>query len=169
MRLPFTTKTFIVATTATVAIGAAAWLTAIRTRAHEATSVACATGSACESHARAGVTGAAAKVTGQPRLLAFSSTTCVACKRMAPVIAEAERACAARDAVVHVNVDGDDGAALATTYDVTNIPAWVSIDADGEEVSRLIGVQPAEALARSIEELQGRRCEALGNVDSLPM
>jgi thioredoxin 1 len=159
----------VAAIVATVAlVGAGVW---VRSRSHaepKDANVACAAGTACETHARAGVA-RAAKIVGQPRLLAFSSTTCAACKRMAPVIEEAARACASRDAVVHVDVDGDDGAALASTYDVTNIPAWISIDGDGEEVTRLVGVQPAEALARSLEELSGRRCAAIANVDALPM
>lgn len=115
----------------------------------------CAGNGACEAHPSASTR--AALVPG-PRVLAFSSATCVACQHMAPIVAAAERICAARDTVLHVSLDEDEGGALATTYDVRSIPAWVSVDADGREVARLVGVQPAEAIEQAIEDVRGVRC-----------
>jgi thiol:disulfide interchange protein len=119
----------------------------------------CETVGKCEAKLRPGQ--APAEKPKGPRILQFSSASCVACKRMAPVVAAAERACAAAKGVTHVDVDGDDGAALAATYAVSSIPAWLSIDADGNEVSRIVGVQPEWRIQEAIEEVSGTRCDAV--------
>ena len=80
---------------------------------------------------------------------------------MAPIIAEAERACAAHDSVLHVDFDEDTGGALAATYSVTSIPAWIAVDSDGHEVSRLVGVQSLETIQQALEEVRGTRCARL--------
>jgi len=119
---------------------------------------ACDTGTeACGAH-RAGDVKAAAKVTGHPRMLAFSSESCPACKRMKPRLEEAMKACNGDGHVDHVNVDGDEGGSLAATYDVSLLPSFVNVDASGGEVSRLTGVQPVERLEHAIEEIRAERC-----------
>jgi len=115
---------------------------------------------ACVAHPRASAT-VAPPMRGRPRLLAFSSSSCVACAKMAPVVAQAERACAAQGAVVHLDLDDDDGSALATTYRVTSIPAWLAVDSDGHEVSRIVGVQSLDTIQQAIEEVRGARCARL--------
>ena len=101
---------------------------------------------------------AARLVPGRPRLLVFSSSSCPACALMAPVVADVERSCGAKQDVVHVGVDDDPGEALAATYQVAFLPSFVSVDAQGREVSRLTGLQSERRLEQAIEEIRGVRC-----------
>lgn len=107
---------------------------------------------------RHGEPGAGAPVVSdRPRLLVFSSTSCPACALMAPVVADVERSCGTKD-VVHVGVDDDPGEALVATYHVAFLPSFVSVDAEGREVSRLTGLQSERRLEQAIEEIGGVRC-----------
>jgi thiol-disulfide isomerase/thioredoxin len=126
----------------------------------------CATGEACRAHApsgRAPAMGApgARPSPGRPQMIVFSSQSCPACARMAPVVDAAARACGGERDVVHVDFDDDAGEALAATYAVSLLPSFVSVDADGLEVARLTGVHPQEHLEQAIEEIRGVRCAAL--------
>ncbi len=112
---------------------------------------------ACGAH-HTGEVKAAAKVIGHPRMLAFSSESCPACKRMKPRLEAAMKACNGERDVDHVNVDSDTGESLAAAYDVKLLPSFVTVDASGSEVSRLTGVQPEERLERAIEEIRAERC-----------
>jgi len=130
----------------------------------------CETAGECRAHAKGGVV-AIDKPKG-PRILAFSAASCAACKKMEAVVAAAEAACGAARDVTHVDIDGDTGASLAATYAVTSIPAWLSIDAEGDEVSRLVGVQPQGRIEQAIEEVRGERCAAIdrpSGASSVPM
>lgn len=98
---------------------------------------------------------AALPVTG-PRLLAFSSTSCPACERMQPVLADVERACDATDTIAHVDVDRAER--VAARYEVSALPTFLTIDADGREVARLVGVQSRDVIERAVEEVLGVRC-----------
>jgi thioredoxin-like negative regulator of GroEL len=119
----------------------------------------CEPGSACAAHLRA--TGRAVdRPTGKPRLLAFSSQHCAACSKMEGVFASAVRTCAAGDDVMHVDIDQDYGADLAAEYKIANVPTWISVDANGAEIGRFSGVQPAKTIEAAIEEVRGTRCDA---------
>ena len=131
-----------------------------------ASGAACATGEACPAHAPSGRAAAkgvagARPSPGQPQMIVFSSQSCPACARMAPVVDAAARACGGERDVVHVDFDDDAGEALAATYGVSLLPSFVSVDADGLEVARLTGVHPQEHLEQAIEEIRGVRCAAL--------
>jgi thioredoxin-like negative regulator of GroEL len=139
---------------------AAAWVVhAARTRAPDASAAPCETGEACRAHAVA-PGGSAAPVRGKPRMLVFSSQTCAVCERMAPRLSAAERSCSAEGAVMHVDVDDDTGGGLAALYGVELLPSFVSVDASGREVSRLVGLQPQERLEEALQEIRGDRCAA---------
>ena len=118
-------------------------------------------GSAAETCGRQAAPSApmpAPRLEGLPRLLVFSSHDCPACKRMEPVLTSAVMACNGEREVHRVDIDGDAGEALAATYGVSLLPSFVSIDANGEEVLRLTGVQPQLRIERMIEEIRGVRC-----------
>lgn len=93
-----------------------------------------------------------------PRLLVFSSTYCPACERVKPVLADVERACDAADVVAHVDVDRSEW--LAARYAVAALPTFVTIDASGGVVTRLVGVQSRDVLERALEDVRGARCPA---------
>jgi thioredoxin 1 len=120
----------------------------------------CTTGEACSAHASSAVD-AAARITGQPRLLVFTSGSCSACKKMEPRLDEALKACDGSRDVVRIDLDDDKGEKLAATYEVNLLPSFVSIDAEGNEVARLTGIQPENQLERALEEIRGSRCAVL--------
>ena len=124
---------------------------------------------ACKGHVKANA-GVADRVVGAPRLLVFSSASCPACKRVAPDLARAVASCNASSVVDHVDVDEDEGSALAARYGVSLLPSFVSVDADGVEVSRLTGVQSERAIEDAIAEVRGARCAVLeGESDTKPI
>ena len=117
-----------------------------------------AAGEACGAHPPAKAHATAARVEGRPRLLVFTSHSCPACMRMGPVVDAATRACDGAHDIERVDFDDDSGEALASTYGVTLLPSFVSVDATGSEVARLTGVQPQPLLERALEEVRGLRC-----------
>ncbi len=78
--------------------------------------------------------------------------------RMGPVVDAATRSCDGAYDIERVDFDDDRGEALASTYGVTLLPSFVSVDATGSEVARLTGVQPQPRLERALEEVRGFRC-----------
>jgi thiol-disulfide isomerase/thioredoxin len=131
-----------------------------RPAAAAATAAPCGAGDACQAHALADHGGPAQPVRGKPRMLVFSSRGCPVCQRMAPSIIAAEKACGAEADVMHVDLDDDAGEGLAALYGVPLLPSFVSVDADGHEVSRLVGFQPQERIEQALEEIRGTRCAA---------
>ena len=97
--------------------------------------------------------------TGAPRLVHFVSGKCPACAKMAPVVAQLEKACVHEaDTIVRINVDEPHGRALAQHYGVRLVPTFVSVDADGNEVTRMVGEQPREKIAVAIGDVRGEAC-----------
>ena len=105
---------------------------------------------------------AAVVPTGKPRLLEFSSEHCASCGRMAPLIKSMERDCTARDGtILQIDVDRDEGSALAERYDVNQLPTFLMIDSKGDEVERLVGEQPRQRLAVALADVNGVLCATL--------
>lgn len=99
-----------------------------------------------------------AGLAGRPRLLAFSSAHCPACERMKPVLAEVESACSAATEIARLDVDTPDGERVGAAYEVEAVPMFLTVDASGREIVRLVGVQSKERLEQAIEGLAGTRC-----------
>ena len=122
----------------------------------------CTTGSCPAPKTSAHPAQAAVVPTGKPRLLEFSSKRCASCGRMAPLIKSMERDCTARDGtILQVDVDGDEGEALAERYDVRQLPTFLMIDSNGDEVERLVGEQPRQRLAIALADVNGVLCATL--------
>lgn len=75
---------------------------------------------------------------------------CGPCKMVAPVLEQLASRYAGRIKVVKINVD--DNPRSAQTYDARSIPTLV-FARDGQVVDRIIGAQPAQALATRIDSL----------------
>jgi cytochrome c-type biogenesis protein len=104
------------------------------------------------------------KPKGMPRLLEFTSGHCPVCMKMAPLLAQIERACALpAGTVLHVDVDADDprGQALMARYGVRLLPTFISVDSEGNEVERIVGEQTRERLLLALSDVHGRACPAL--------
>lgn len=97
--------------------------------------------------------------TGKPRLLEFTSAHCASCGRMAPLVKRLELKCTAHDGtILPVDVDTDTGDQLATRYAVNELPTFIEVDSDGNEVSRLVGEQPRERLRVALADVNGVLC-----------
>ncbi len=88
---------------------------------------------------------------GIPTVADFGVGSCVACKLMEPVLAQA--APKYRDRVNIVFVSTDQYPAAARRYQITAIPTQVLFDAEGKEVGRHIGYYPIEDLEAQLRSL----------------
>jgi thioredoxin-related protein len=78
---------------------------------------------------------------------------------MKPVVVGATARCATQnDTVLQVDVDEPNGEALAERYRVSMLPTFLTVDAEGAEVERIVGVQPEERIALAIGDVEGRVC-----------
>jgi cytochrome c-type biogenesis protein len=102
-----------------------------------------------------------------PTMLEFMSDGCPICKRMAPVVADAERSCSRHGVRVRqIDVATANGRASAGRHGVLGVPTFIFLDARGSEVARLIGQQPRETLMQSLEVLAGQRCDGFRPLDT---
>ena len=95
---------------------------------------------------------ASALDTKQLVLIDLWAPWCGPCRMVAPVLEQLATQYAGRIKVVKVNVD--DNPRSAQTYDARSIPTLVFAK-DGAVVDRVIGAQPAPALAARIDTLLG--------------
>ena len=93
---------------------------------------------------------AAALDTKQLVLIDLWAPWCGPCKMVAPVLEQLASRYAGRIKVVKINVD--DNPRSAQTYDARSIPTMV-FARNGQVVDRIIGAQPAPALATRIDAL----------------
>lgn len=97
-------------------------------------------------------------LTGKPRVVEFVSSNCTVCARMTKVVERVSTRCSSGDSLLRVSVDDDDGKALASRYGIRVVPTFISVDAAGVEVERMIGEQTEDRLARALEEVRGEAC-----------
>jgi len=86
-----------------------------------------------------------------PVLLELGSTSCVACKAMAPIIDELKEAYAGKIDVEFVDVEKDHEA--AGLYGIQAIPTQIFFDADGNEIFRHTGFFPREDIVAKWKQL----------------
>ncbi len=104
---------------------------------------------------------------GRPAMLKFFSPNCPVCRQMIPTIGLLKNECSSRDVEFReIDISTPEGRILARTYGVRGIPMFVFIDAAGEEVSRLVGLQPLSALENAMGVLTGEACPS--NYRTLP-
>jgi cytochrome c-type biogenesis protein len=93
-----------------------------------------------------GAAGAGVNALRGPVMLAFTGHTCPICKKMAPVVREAETACGLHVPVQRIDVGTPQGIELARRFGVRGLPTYVYLDDRGQEVARLFGLQPLAKL-----------------------
>jgi thiol-disulfide isomerase/thioredoxin len=134
--------------------------------------------SACEhgEHATCALPGStvaheapAAAIPSGPAVLEFTSEYCPACRKLAPVLEDARRQCLkAGVPVVHLDVESPSGSTFATTWQVTATPTVVFLDANHEELTRLVGARPLADVRHVIENAYGLECAQLAPGEATP-
>ena len=81
-------------------------------------------------------------------LVDFYADWCGPCRMMAPIL---EAVAAEKEDLLVAKVNVDENAELASRYGVMSIPTLVILE-DGEEIKRIVGARPKEALLSEIEE-----------------
>lgn len=103
---------------------------------------------------------APAPVEQTPTMIEFVSATCPICRRMAPIVARAERDCSAHGVrIQQMDVATGPGREGANRYGILGVPTFVFVDQQGTEVARLVGEQPEETLIQTLEVLAGQTCD----------
>ena len=80
-------------------------------------------------------------------LVDFYADWCGPCRMMAPIL---EAVASERDDLIVAKVNVDESAELASRFGVMSIPTLVVLE-DGEEIKRIVGARPKDALLAEIE------------------
>lgn len=86
-----------------------------------------------------------------PKLIDLGSTTCIACKKMAPILEELKGELQGKVEVKFIDITVDGTA--ADTYKIDVIPTQIFIDKDGKEVFRHVGFYPKEDILAQFEKM----------------
>lgn len=87
---------------------------------------------------------------GLPIIIDFYATWCGPCKQIAPLFDELKEEYKGRVNFSRVDVDQD--AAMAQKYNITAMPTFVLLDADENEIGRIVGADP-NGLRQGVETL----------------
>ena len=87
------------------------------------------------------------KNSDQPLLLDFYADWCGPCRMLSPIVEEIAEE---RDDIVVGKINVDEEGELAQAFGVMSIPTLILFK-DGEEVGRLVGVQPKQSILNMIE------------------
>ena len=83
----------------------------------------------------------------QPKLVDLGSTTCIQCKKMAPILDQLKTELAGKVDVQFIDIEKDKAA--PDKYKIEVIPTQILYDKDGKELFRHVGVFPrADVLAK---------------------
>ena len=90
------------------------------------------------------------KVTGLPVLMDFSATWCPPCQQFKPIFEEAKDRYSGQIEFKTIDVDAEKE--LAQQFNITSIPAIVFIDAEGNEINRIIGFTDKDSFDKAIND-----------------
>jgi thioredoxin 1 len=86
-----------------------------------------------------------------PRLVDLGSTTCIPCKKLAPILEELKTEYRGRVSVEFIDVTKNPAA--ADEYKINVIPTQIFIDKDGKEVFRHEGFYPKADIVGQFEKM----------------
>jgi thiol-disulfide isomerase/thioredoxin len=96
-----------------------------------------------------------AQTNGKPSLVEFYAEWCTSCNSMAPTIAAMEEKYRGKVNFVALNVDNEKWVPEAERYQVSGIPHYVFIDANGKILGNLIGEQTNKIFDTNLKALSG--------------
>jgi len=98
-----------------------------------------------------------------PLMVEIYAEGCPICQRMEPLVDRLLSQCDERGVRVRkVDVSRPENRHLASRYRVLGVPTFLFLDAQGEEVARLVGEQTAGTLHQALAALSGEQCAGLG-------
>jgi len=86
-----------------------------------------------------------------PKLLDLGSTTCIPCKKMAPILEEMKITYDGKAVIEFIDINKDRQATLK--HKVTLIPTQIFFDTLGVEVFRHVGFFPADSISAHLKAL----------------
>lgn len=90
------------------------------------------------------------KVIGLPVIMDFSATWCPPCQQFKPIFEEAKDRYSGQIEFKTIDVDAEKE--LAQQFNITSIPAIVFIDAEGNEINRIIGFTDKDSFDKAIND-----------------
>lgn len=90
---------------------------------------------------------------GQPLLIEFQSPYCIACMAIEPIVKQVELDHAENLGVIRVNVLDHGVESILNRYQFRYTPTFVFLDAQGEELWRMVGTLDPERVKSTMEAL----------------
>lgn len=90
------------------------------------------------------------KVTGLPVIMDFSATWCPPCQQFKPIFEDAKDRYSGQIEFKTIDVDAEKE--LAQQFNITSIPAIIFIDAEGNEINRIIGFIDKDSFDKAIND-----------------
>jgi cytochrome c-type biogenesis protein len=116
-----------------------------------------------------GERGAGVVRSGVRRLLFFHSEHCPACRALAALLPDVERACASEHwTLTPIDVDRPENAETVAQFDVRAVPTTSLLDESGHERLRLVGFQPEARLREALEREVQVACADDGPAAEVP-
>lgn len=101
------------------------------------------------------INSAIAKDNGLPSIITFSSTMCLDCQKMKPIIQEAEKEYQGKINFIYVNATDKKTSVklMIKKYSVLLVPTMVLLDKDQKEIKKIEGAISKEELTKELEGL----------------
>jgi cytochrome c-type biogenesis protein len=105
-----------------------------------------------------------------PTMVIFTSSNCVVCRRMEPILEGITKLCQGKGVkITDFDLAKSENRYLISKHRIVGTPTFVFLDKQGNEVSRLVGEQTEKTLKQALSALRGEPCPGIGKFDYIPM